>query len=265
MSAPGFIPDTWQNAYYLGITCDVALPYHQDAYGPPRPGYGPYQCIGPIPAPLGGEVVRVYSDLVSDAYRIAVTYEWADPPTNMAVTTHDWLHETVDVLTDSDYGSLETHMDIFFNAIAPLMNNQAKVTGYRWTKLLADGTGNDGPSFRFTEKSIAGTNAAMLPPQVSCSVTEITSTRRRWGRFYLPFIGTLAAGTGRFTDQTCDSISAAAAALSAGVEGVFHGIVYGAKSPPTLDVISNRVDNVPDVIRSRRWSAPTHRSTTVVS
>jgi hypothetical protein len=70
---------------------------------------------------------------------------------------------------------------------------------FRWYKdgpafyeLNGDGTAyvpiGDNPAVRVTEVDVAGTSSstAVLPPQVAWGSTEITSSRKHWGRFYLP-------------------------------------------------------------------------------
>lgn len=112
-----------------------------------------------------------------------------------------------------------------------------------------------------------------LPPQVAVTVTEIAGTKPHWGRFYLPAPHQIAAniyGRLALAVQT-DFADAADAMYTAMVADNIPIVVYRAPLPIrekkngtelparagsawTVDTI--QVDDVFDVIRSRRWKYP---------
>lgn len=203
--------------------------------------------------------------MATDVYRMVVNYEYKSPPTNMAVTTHDWEWISEDPITSSSYEAVEELYDDFFLAITNYLATNTYIRGYRWSQWKDGFTGTD-PSFRFASRSQArGTSGSLLPPQVSCAVTEETDIRRRWGRFYLPFIAATVNDSGRFSTTMCDAVGAAAVTLLEGVESEWRHVTVSSLEPHVLPTRFVRVDDVPDVIRSRRWAAPTHRYRAAVS
>jgi hypothetical protein len=127
---------------------------------------------------------------------------------------------------------------------------------------------------RVIEWDVDGTaSGSALPPQVAVSVTEMTSSRRAWGRFYLPF--NALANTDAQGRIATASLTLIADKLDAMYETCLAAglipVVYSPAKPEretagggTLPAIEARaltvdklqVDDVFDVIRSRRWKAP---------
>jgi hypothetical protein len=109
----------------------------------------------------------------------------------------------------------------------------------------------------------AGTSAgAPLPPQVALSVTFRTEHRLRWGRFYIPGItvSNLDAN-GRWDDFITPNIATATQLLTArsgsgGSLTVFSRKYWNHEDPQTI-----QVDDIPDVIRRRRFSRPILKAT----
>lgn len=255
--------DAW---YPPHITGPVAIQLHTEKYGDPWPHYA--YVARPWPAwPLDPVFMHVTMDFMADVYRMVVNYELGSPPLNSAVTTHDWAWISEDPIASSSYETVEAKFDDFWDAIGGWIPAEVKLVGYRWSKWKDDFSKPD-PSFRFAVRDDAGTvgDGGCGAPQVACAITEETAIRRRWGRFYLPFIHRMNVVNGRFPDAFCTSVGAAAVEMLETVEDEWqHVTVSTEKDPHILPTNFVRVDNVPDVIRSRRWDASTFRYRAAVS
>jgi hypothetical protein len=125
-------------------------------------------------------------------------------------------------------------------------------------------------------------NAISCPPQVAVTVTEMAGTKRHWGRFYLPSPAVVPSLTneGRFTSTFTGDIADAfdtcyEACKAAGIYPVVYrpalpvrqtaeekrnNVTPGslpARSASAWDVEKIQIDDVPDVMRSRRYKFPT--------
>lgn len=252
---------SWFKQIYLGLPCEVSQYEHELQFGAAPPGFE-YVCYG-LPFPPAGEDIGsiIYAQVMANIYRVAVEWHYGTPQTNMAVTTHDWLFTPDGNPSETQWTTIEGRIDSFATAINGLLASGCTIDSYRWRELNGDGSGPETPTIRFTEKSIGFAGGNMAPPQVACSVTEMTDVRRRWGRFYLPFIGSGLMSNGRIESQFVNTIAQAGAGLLTTSDPDWTPVVYGAIAPTILPIQSVRVDDVPDIIRSRRWSGPTVRST----
>lgn len=135
------------------------------------------------------------------------------------------------------------------------------------------------PVWDDTAPTVPGTSTAeAMPPQVALSVTERAGEKLHWGRFYLPAPatggtqGSSTTGNGRpstlFLTDVADATDALYEACKAASVPI---VVYRAPLPErqkkdgttlpardgsawTVDTI--QIDDVFDVIRSRRWDTP---------
>jgi hypothetical protein len=138
---------------------------------------------------------------------------------------------------------------------------------------------------------------ATCPPQISCTVTEETGSRRHWGRFYIPGIAVGALDTdGSLLDARANSIAQLAATLydswqSRGVTPIVLGSIAPGQSLTNIipvpiiggtfdrwigknqtdervrvafPVTRVRVDDVLDVQRRRRFESPLARVSVAV-
>lgn len=140
------------------------------------------------------------------------------------------------------------------------------------------------PAIRVTEVDTPGGASASstLPPQVAISVTEKVSMRKSWGRFYLPAPSSANADNeGRLTTAKTDSLMAALVTMynacrSAGMIPVVYSIPkpvrpkkpsgeLPAQAGIAYEITSLQIDNLFDVIRRRRYDAPTYRKATVLT
>lgn len=257
------IPNSQCHAYYPVLNWDNVLSLHYEHFGPPpanRSYWGVPVVIydsGDNPVHIGYEVYCEGAGVVA-TYRLAVNYELGSPPTNSAVTTHDWHWLGEDLPGPTDFEPLEAKYDAFFEAIKTYLHSTCIVVGYRWSQWKGDYSGTM-PSLRFATRALAGSGNNVLPPQVACAITEENEVRRRWGRFYLPFLTSGYSSTGRFSSAFCDAVGVAAKTLLTPIEGDWEHVTVGSKEPHELVTTYVRVDDVPDVIRSRRWAQKTYR------
>jgi len=127
------------------------------------------------------------------------------------------------------------------------------------------------------DKNVPGTDAGFpLPPQVAVTVTEIAGSKRHWGRFYFPPVrGGNLGNYGRVKSEFQTILADATDTLyttlkSAGLEPVVYrpalparetrgGATLPARGATAWTVEKLQVDDVFDVIRSRRFKYPTLR------
>jgi hypothetical protein len=115
-----------------------------------------------------------------------------------------------------------------------------------------------------------------LPPQVACSITEFTDVQymegkrqqRHWGRYYLPGLSISAlASDGSLASGVQDSIANRTQTLyeawhAARLQPIVRATNIAPNNVPAfLSVKEIRVDNVLDIIRSRRYGSVTRRVT----
>lgn len=256
-----------KQAAFYPLPCPNALISHEIVFGPPDEGHI-YVCddvIRWLPRPIPLTIVR--ETPVADTFQVQVEYRYmGSGNVNGAVTTQHWRWSESGMPTGADFEDLEDLLDAFYGeaGIALYMCQQTTIVGYRWALMNSDGSGQVGEQVRYTPRSITmngGLNTP--PPQVACAVTEVTDVRRRWGRFYLPFLSdtNVIDGSGRIQNSACTAIAAAAANLLTLDLPYWKPVVYGAKDPSSLQVRAVRVDNVADVIRRRRYDEATFRAT----
>jgi hypothetical protein len=196
----------------------------------------------------------------------------------------------------TDLPAVETAAGTFFNAIKNFFPTWFHSDQYRWYKdgpayyeLNGDGTayipipaGN--PAIRVTEVDVAGAvGTAACPPQTAMTVTERCSSRVHWGRFYLPAPGAVSSCDvdGRIAAATQTGILAAAVSFynacrtASMVPVVFsiqkparhkkNGALLPAAPAVAYEVTSLQMDNLFDVIRTRRYRAATVKTNTALT
>lgn len=217
-----------------------------------------------------------------------------DPAQDYAMTTHHFLNLTDDApdssWTSGDYAAVESLMDAFWNAIKPRYSPSVILAEYSWR---ADGpayrphtpkpSGLLSPTLRATARALPGTSASteMMPPQVAVTVTEVTSAkytvedvegsgaqvRNRWGRFYLPapasvnVIGGRLAAAGLQTDVA----NAAQTFYNGCVAADFIPVVYSPTTGSSWSCDEIHVDDIFDVVRSRRFITPKDRKVKAIT
>lgn len=195
----------------------------------------------------------------------------------------------------TDLAAVETALGTYWGAIKGNYQTWVHSDQYRWYKdgpafytLNGDGSayvplGSGNPSIRVTEIDVAGTGATpMLPPQTALTITERTSSRIHWGRWYLP-------ATSNGTTDNDGRISSAVQTLFLSSSVSFYNscraasmipVVFSIQKPvrtkkngaslPAVgavayEVTSLQMDNLWDVMRSRRYRAATVKTNTALT
>ena len=99
-----------------------------------------------------------------------------------------------------------------------------------------------------------------LPPQCAISVTFRTDKRKTWGRYYLPSmtVGELD-GAGRLDQSVAGALATATALLTDRSQTGACLTVFSRKEWTHHDPQLIQIDDIVDVIRSRRFSTPLYR------
>jgi hypothetical protein len=116
----------------------------------------------------------------------------------------------------------------------------------------------------FAVTNMGSSSSAELPPQDALSITFKTAARKQWGRTYVPGLTTTVLGGFGLADSSkVDTVGTATdAMIAAAAAHDFHLVVYSPTMAAANTVESVQVDNVLDVIRSRRWRNATHKYVT---
>lgn len=169
--------------------------------------------------------------------------------------------------TDADFVTCETHFDRFHVDLAAAMTNTHTVDQYRWYKMqfnpltLSEPFVPSGAPVRVIEKNMVGSSPSFpLPFQVAMSVTEKTPLRKHWGRVYLPGMSgaQLASAHGRWDSAKLATMANSVQNLHEDLNDdqfIPHVPVTQFNGQPVrslygIDKI--QIDDIPDVIRSRR-------------
>lgn len=125
------------------------------------------------------------------------------------------------------------------------------------------------PEFTVAINQVGTVAGAPQVPQVAMTHTEKTPYARHWGRSYwpMPAPGTLTTATSRFSAAIVDGWAAELGnrfgALQTKEFFPVVPVIQVQKNPARglLAVEHIQVDDIPDVIRRRRFRMPTHRAT----
>lgn len=188
-------------------------------------------------------------------------------PEDVIVNTFDFVNITsgeVDTTwTSGDFSGVEARLRTFYAAVAARLTNNASLSQFRWS-VLPNPPGEENPAVRVAPPATALTfsGTSQLPPQLAIAITKKTAIQRHWGRVYMGplndnnFLGT----SGRITTAGADLFATSFEALRAGCQADDTPmIVYNRTQGIYLSVDGVRVDDVFDVIRSRRHRAATYR------
>ena len=183
----------------------------------------------------------------------------------------------VDTWIAGDFTAMVAAFDAWWTAMKPYFSPELK---YDRIKVYKDGPGIVPPQLPVydVEKDVAGTSSSNpLPPQVAVAVTEIAGAKPYWGRFYLPapvdsnldqYGRILTASAGAWADAT-DTLYQAL--KTAGLHPVVYrrelperektnGATLPARDATAWDVEKIQIDDIFDVIRSRRFKQPLLRT-----
>lgn len=162
---------------------------------------------------------------------------------------------------DADFTTLEGLLDTFIQTLKPWIYSNIVHSEYRWYR-IGPGISPPNPPARITARVQPGTATDSVPSQVAVTLTERTAVRRTWGRMYLPIgaPGTFI-GDGRIHPSVVDGIGTAANTLySSAFSADLVPVVYSPTRQKAFSVEHVQVDDLADVMRSRRYDKPTHKS-----
>jgi len=155
-------------------------------------------------------------------------------------------------------------LSAFISAIKSLQSNKILMREVRWYDI--PDTAPHKPVYIETiiPTLWGGSSTSALAWQTACSVTFRTDQRRKWGRFYIPGLSTgILDAAGRLTTANVDTICTAAAALTQRNNSPGTGkpclCVWSRVDGTHHDPQYVEVDDVPDVIRSRRAKHPNYK------
>lgn len=204
----------------------------------------------------------------------------AVPSDDVRVTTFHFAKisggSVVDTWDGDDFTALAAAVDAMW---ANLKTVYPTETVLNRIKVYKDGPAIEPPQVPVYDasRSVAGTSTDNpLPPQVAISVTEIAGAKPNWGRFYLPSpsdtvlstFGRLASAQHTAIANYCETFYESMKA--AGLHPVVYrqalpsrqkknGATLAARDASAWDVEKIQIDDVFDVIRSRRFKYPTLR------
>lgn len=181
---------------------------------------------------------------------------------------------------DADYTTVTNYLVAIASAISPhtlstlvLRHIKAYIMGFNPYTEDKPFAHSGAPEFTLPV-NIAGGGNAPMPPQATSSVTEMTPSRRHWGRFYVPTLQNNAYQSGGHVATV--TVDAIAQTVHDNYEQLMNAQFFpvvattssgGSKGVPgkptrTLQTVTGiRVDNVGDVIRRRRLKNSTHKVT----
>jgi hypothetical protein len=199
-------------------------------------------------------------------------------PEDNAVCTFDIANVTGSAIdsswTTQDYDTCNGHIGTFVTGLSQLQSPSYQCVSVDWYRMQFANPMT--PQRRFTPSGPPENHAPIanvlglaagdaLPGQVAFVVTERTAIPRHWGRFYLPGLTELAVGpTGRWTSSTVDTIVTLASTMYAGLAGAeFFPVVASTQADNVLagsllGVSNVKADDIPDIIRRRRYDVSTH-------
>lgn len=165
-----------------------------------------------------------------------------------------------DTWITSDYTTCESAFQIAWNTFASYVTNGVKPTQYIWHRI---GTGVSKPNPAERTITVALTTAVgggTVMPQQASSITFRTGARRNWGRTYLPLGSAGLTSAGRLGNTAVDAITTTMNGMVTTLAtGDFHLVVVSKPLSSSLNVEQVEVDNVPDVIRRRRFKRSTYK------
>lgn len=235
--------------------------------------------LDPCRAGFGGCPVKW--DAPYELRKLTVSWDravGATPVQDAAMCTFHFLNLTGDVpdasWITSDYTTVEGAFNSYWNGLSSNYASPTRLNEYVWRA--------DGPSFKPHGSSLSPTlriqasnhtagaaSGELCPPQVAVSVTEVipstfvvedvegagAQTRNRWGRFYLPAPVVSVVQSGRWSTAFAEDVAARTQTFyNACVTADLIPVVYSPTTGSCWAVESIHVDDICDVIRSRRFT-----------
>lgn len=267
-------PFPWKQLWYLARTVAEGIVYQRFDTGDP---------IFPTGVLEEGEETTVWMH-TQVIYEDTVSQDIADDQ----LFTLDILNYTNDLIDNtwvqSDFGAMDAHIGPYVTAMANEIASRytAKEVRYyprSFNPLTDPKTFSDsgGPAW-VSPLGVVSTGGPAMPPSVTTTVTEMTPSRKNWGRWYTPTLGTAAiASTGRLNAANMASILSKSGGLVEGLWDDGYKVVVPTSSvggrknialegdfepnpTRTLQAVTGlRIDDVVDSHRSRRHKKPITR------
>lgn len=186
------------------------------------------------------------------------------------------LPDQLGSIANDDRAAYAAAVNTFWDNIQGYVSTKVNLVAVKFYEMGDDPDDQMGPPVQVVNgTNLGGSSAQVLPPQMASSVTlkhpstgGVGKTGSRWGRIYVPGV-TVAAldANGRFNDTYITLLVGSAQALWQPVNGAngVRGTIWSRKLWQHFDPSSLQVDDVPDVIRSRRFSTTHLRRTAAVS
>lgn len=184
-----------------------------------------------------------------------------------AVCHFDFLNITGstpdDTWTDDDFTTLEGELTTFWGSIKVGASPGVALSQFRWYR-VGPGVTKPNPAervFTFVD-SVPGTGTSIHPPQVCTTLTQRNGVRRSWGRTYIPWNAVALSAAGDLQESAREAlVTPAATLLSAAADADFTMGTTSIHLNAFLATEQLEVDSVMDVIRRRRASVVTGRTT----
>lgn len=235
-------------------------------------------------AGIGRLLIKYVPDVLAGVYAAYLASEQHQAPTefqgrrcqvvlsrgtteDVVVNTFDFVNITsgeVDTSwTSGDFSAVEARLRTFYAAMTTYIPSTVSLKEFRWS-ILPNPAGVENPAVRVappaTALTFTGSTSSQLPPQVALTITKVVPPRRHWGRIYLGPLTVATTTAGHFGTAITDAAATAHQALVAGCQADDTPMVVWAHATGVaLTVEGTRVDDVPDIIRSRRFGAPIYR------
>lgn len=252
--------------------------------------------VWPEEAGYGSDVVRALDESVGDSpflrkLHVSFTRQSSGSMAEDVAVATFHLAKNVSGEPDTnwvtgDYTAAEALFNTWWGTLKTLYGGSTssftKLRDYRWYR-TGPGFPVSGPPVRITVMNTAASSATQsLPPQVSMNLSEHVLLRKHWGRFYLPApITTAMDNYGRISSTTITTVLGATVTLYNGLRTAnLIPVVYSVAKPARVTkrgihlpaqparayaVQSIVMDDIADVIRSRRFSTPITRTETALT
>lgn len=194
----------------------------------------------------------------------------ATPPDDAMQLHFDFMNMTSDAPDDTwiaaDFTALEARLLTWWTSAKVYCPNYAALDRIIWHR-VGPGVVKPNPAERVLEigAPVVGTATAVTMPQQACSITFRTGIRKSWGRTYLPY-GLAVGAAGHINTADVDGIVAMTKTLRDGAasDDFLMGVLSIARNS-FLGIEAIEADNVPDVVRRRRWKHTSYRKITPIT
>lgn len=185
---------------------------------------------------------------------------------DVAITTchirkHIAFAPDVGPITDTERDDFTAKVSTWHNAIKSYIVNKVKLVELRYYDVPSSPGEDMGGPKKIATLNLLGTSGSVpMAPQVACSVTFKTAERKHWGRFYLPgFSSATLSSLGRWDSVVAQAVATASAGLCSRSGTGANLTVFSKTLWDDVEVSQVQVDDIADVIRRRRYSAPLAR------